>query len=681
MLLNKDIIELKGVGKIKAEGLNKLGIHKVRDLLTYYPRRYEDQSTLTLIQDLQHDTTASVYGEVIAITEAKIRKGLIVTKINISDEGKILELVYFNQPFVKSKFYNGLSIVASGKVSINYQHISLNNPQIVKVKSKDAYVGKIIPIYSVNNIVNQKLMHNMMGTVLTNLKVRDFIPKEFSQKLNLMERVEALQNIHFPQNQKFLEQAKQRLIFEELFLLQSGMLLLKQLTKKQACGIKHLPDGELVKALKLKIPFKLTNDQHKVLLEIKADMEKEMPMQRLLQGDVGSGKTIIAMLLLVKTVENGYQGALMAPTEILAQQHYNTFSTYLETLNIKVGLLSSKLTKNQRNHILMEIKDGKIDIVIGTHALIQKDVEFLHLGLAITDEQHRFGVRQRADLKAKGKLPDVLIMTATPIPRTMSLTVYGDLDVSTIRELPPGRKLIRTFIRNSSRRELIYDFIIKEIAKGRQAYVVCPLIEMSENIEAQAVTEVYKELKKSVFKHINCGLLHGDLNKQEKDNVMEEFVKGNIKVLFATTVIEVGVNVPNASVMVIEGAERFGLAQLHQLRGRIGRGEYQSYCILITDGKSSKTKERLAIMEQSNDGFVLAEEDLKIRGPGHFLGTKQHGLPNLKIADLATDLDFLFLARDCAVKAIANKENIEIIIEGLGDYFGDCFSEITGTIL
>ena len=511
--------------------------------------------------------------------------------------------------------------------------------------------------------------------------VRDFVPYNFVQKLNLMERIDALQNIHFPQSQKLLEQARKRLIFEELFLLQSGMLLLKQLTKKQSCGIKHFPDGDLVQKLMSNIPFELTNDQKKVLVEIKSDMEKEMPMQRLLQGDVGSGKTIIAMLLLVKTVENGYQGALMAPTEILAQQHYNSFFSYLESLNVRIGLLSSKLTKSQRNNILEKIRQGEIDIVIGTHALIQKDVDFLNLGLAITDEQHRFGVRQRADLKAKGKLPDVLIMTATPIPRTMSLTVYGDLDVSTIRELPPGRKLIRTFIRNSSRRGLIYDFILKEIAKGRQAYVVCPLIELSENIQAQAVTEIYKELKKTAFKHTNCGVLHGDLNKQEKDNVMAEFVKGNIKVLFATTVIEVGVNVPNASVMVIEGAERFGLAQLHQLRGRIGRGEYQSYCILVTDGKSSRTKERLGIMEQSNDGFVLAEEDLKIRGPGHFLGTKQHGLPNLKIADLATNLDCLFLARDCAVKAIENKENVALIIEGLSDYFGDCFSEITGTVL
>jgi len=385
--------------------------------------------------------------------------------------------------------------------------------------------------------------------------------------------------------------------------------------------------------------------------------------------------------LLVKTVENGYQGALMVPTEILAQQHYNVFCEYLEPLKMKIGLLSSKLTKKERQEILIKLNEGTIDIVIGTHALIQKDVEFFKLGLAITDEQHRFGVRQRADLKAKGKLPDVLVMTATPIPRTMSLTVYGDLDVSTIRELPPGRKLIRTFVRNSVKRELIYDFVLKELLKGRQAYVVCPLIEESENIDAVAVVAVYDELRKSVFKDVKCALLHGGLNKKEKESVMAEFVDGKIKVLFATTVIEVGVNVPNASVMVVEGAERFGLAQLHQLRGRIGRGEYQSYCILITDGKSTKTKERLGIMEKTNDGFVLAEEDLKIRGPGHFLGTKQHGLPNLKIADLTMDLETLFSARDYAMQALVEPENIPLIIEGLRVYFGECFSEITGTIL
>ena len=348
---------------------------------------------------------------------------------------------------------------------------------------------------------------------------------------------------------------------------------------------------------------------------------------------------------------------------------------------MKIGLLSSKLTKKERQEILIKLNEGTIDIVIGTHALIQKDVEFFKLGLAITDEQHRFGVRQRADLKAKGKLPDVLVMTATPIPRTMSLTVYGDLDVSTIRELPPGRKLIRTFVRNSVKRELIYDFVLKELLKGRQAYVVCPLIEESENIDAVAVVAVYDELRKSVFKDVKCALLHGGLNKKEKESVMAEFVDGKIKVLFATTVIEVGVNVPNASVMVVEGAERFGLAQLHQLRGRIGRGEYQSYCILITDGKSTKTKERLGIMEKTNDGFVLAEEDLKIRGPGHFLGTKQHGLPNLKIADLTMDLETLFSARDYAMQALVEPENIPLIIEGLRVYFGECFSEITGTIL
>ena len=681
MLLDKDILELKGVGKIKAQGLNKLGLYKISDLLTYYPRRYEDQTTLTELAKLKDGMISTVFGKVVDIVESKVRKGLTLTKIQIIDENVKAELIYFNQPFVKSKFFIGLNIVASGKVSVKFRNITISNPQIVILKDKNLYNGRILSVYNINNIVNQKLLHNIIATVLKDLVVKDFIPVKISKSLNLIDRASALKNIHFPKDEKMLMAAKNRLIFEELFLLQCGMMLLKKITQQQHCGIEHSADGSLVKQLKAKLPFALTNDQKKVLREIKADMETEMPMQRLLQGDVGSGKTIIAMLLLVKTVENGYQGALMVPTEILAQQHYNVFCEYLEPLKMKIGLLSSKLTKKERQEILIKLNEGTIDIVIGTHALIQKDVEFFKLGLAITDEQHRFGVRQRADLKAKGKLPDVLVMTATPIPRTMSLTVYGDLDVSTIRELPPGRKLIRTFVRNSVKRELIYDFVLKELLKGRQAYVVCPLIEESENIDAVAVVAVYDELRKSVFKDVKCALLHGGLNKKEKESVMAEFVDGKIKVLFATTVIEVGVNVPNASVMVVEGAERFGLAQLHQLRGRIGRGEYQSYCILITDGKSTKTKERLGIMEKTNDGFVLAEEDLKIRGPGHFLGTKQHGLPNLKIADLTMDLETLFSARDYAMQAMVEPENIPLIIEGLRVYFGECFSEITGTIL
>ena len=441
-----------------------------------------------------------------------------------------------------------------------------------------------------------------------------------------------------------------------------------------------MPNSNLLKQIYKQIPFALTQDQQNVWQEICRDMEKILPMRRLVQGDVGSGKTIIAALALAKTIENGFQGILMAPTEILASQHFDSMKNLFEPCGVRVGLLSGKLTTRQRDLTRQAAAEGTLDLVIGTHALIQEDVCFARPGLVVTDEQHRFGIRQRAVLEEKGeRLPDVLVMTATPIPRTMTLTVYGDLDVSIIRQLPPGRKPVRTFVRKPDKRNAIYQFVYDEIQKGRQAYVVCPLIEVSETIDVQSAQEVYEELQQGILKNVSCALVHGKLSSKEKEALMDSFYKNEIQVLIATTVIEVGVNVPNASIMVIEGAERFGLAQLHQLRGRIGRGGYQSYCILISKAKSENARERLQIMERSHSGFELAEEDLRLRGPGQFFGSLQHGLPDLKIADVLGDLDILHKAREAALITMQCPEELTLVQKILQLQYKEHFYKITDT--
>jgi ATP-dependent DNA helicase RecG len=453
-------------------------------------------------------------------------------------------------------------------------------------------------------------------------------------------------------------------------------MYLRQKNKYQCRGIKHAPDGQVVAKIESILPFSLTSDQAQTLREIKADMEDTTPMQRLVQGDVGSGKTVIAAIALAKTVENGYQGAMMAPTEILAEQHYHTLAKLLASEGIRIAVLTGKLAGKAREKLLRQIKDGEVDVIVGTHALIQDDVEFRHLGLVVTDEQHRFGVRQRAHLESKGEHPDVLVMTATPIPRTMALTVYGDLDVSIIRELPPGRQPIATYSRGSDRRAKVYAFAEDQMKYGRKVYVVCPLVDESEKVEAQSAVKIYEELASTFFNNYPCRLLHGKMKSQEKDTIMAAFSCGEIKALIATTVIEVGVNVPNATVMIIEGADRFGLAQLHQLRGRVGRGDYKSYCVLLSDSTNEETLERLRIMTEVTDGFVLAEKDLLLRGPGQFFGTAQHGMPDLKIADIINDTDILIEARRAAQQTVCTPEYLNLIWQTLLNWFGEKFSMV-----
>lgn len=662
---------IKGVGPSRTSLLAKLGIFTIGDLLEYYPRRYEDRSQLKKINALLDGKLESFQGKIMSVAENKPRRGLTITKISVSDGSGVAQLVWFNQPHMKTKYQPGLEVLVSGKVKSYYQ-IEISNPEIEVINDDEVIdTGRIIPVYPANETINQRFLRKLMSQVLADYQdIHEILPNTIIQQFSLLERRLAFENIHSPKSMEILEQARRRLVFEELYLLQCGLLFLKKQHRSNHVGIKHGTDGTLSIQAKQKLPFRLTDDQEQVLAEVKSDMEDVTTMQRLIQGDVGSGKTVIAALALIKTVENGYQGAMMVPTEILAEQHYQTLSEQFAPLGIRVSILTGKLTRRIKEEVLDQLKNGLVDVVIGTHALIQDGVEFKYLGLVITDEQHRFGVRQRGVLQAKGDMPDVLVMTATPIPRTMALTVYGDLDVSSIRQLPPGRKPIRTFVRGGDRRQLVYKFIVDEVKSGRQAYVVCPLVEESEKIDAQSAVELHEQLAQTELRDIPCGLVHGKMKAIDKETVMTDFYSGKIKVLVATTVIEVGVNVPNATVMVIEGAERFGLAQLHQLRGRIGRGGHQSYCIMLSDNKNPETQERLTIMTQTNDGFVLAEEDLKIRGPGQFFGTRQHGLPDLKIADIIRDISIFMEARRAAEQTVGIPEDFASIRAVLSERFG-----------
>ena len=688
MKLSDSIQYVKGVGPKKKVELNRLGIKTVYDLLTYYPRTYEDQSVLTKIADLKAGCQATVAGVIVNVSDRQGgRRGMTIITALIGDGSGFLQITWFNQKYLKKQLKPGSRVFVTGKVSYAYggrgqfAMSQLASFQILGEADEAETLTGIMPVYGATEKLNQKFFRKIIKELFASeLEVEEIIAEPIKAKYNLLNRFEALKNIHFPENFTELKIARARLAFEELYMIQCGLLLLKKRVQEKKSGVRHLADSNLLKQVLTALPFKLTHDQAKTWQEIKHDMESSVPMRRLVQGDVGSGKTVIALLALVKTVENGYQGALMAPTEILASQHYESFQKLLSDFGIRVGFLSGRLTKKKREEMYALLAEQKIDIVIGTHALIQEGVHFAKLGLVVTDEQHRFGIDQRAELEKKGELtPDVLVMTATPIPRTMTLTVYGDLDVSLIQELPPGRQPIRTFVRTPDRRELIYQYVLTQLKAGRQAYVVCPLIEMNEESDLPSAEEVYDELRFGFFQGVPCGLVHGRMKPAEKEQIMQAFYEDKIKLLVATTVIEVGVNVPNASIMVIEHAERFGLAQLHQLRGRIGRGEYKSYCILVSDMKTENAKERLKIMATTSDGFKLAEADLKMRGPGQFFGTLQHGLPDLKIADVLGDMDILFKAREAAEETLQHKYDISLILKHLALQYQQQFLNITET--
>lgn len=658
----KPIQYLKGVGEARAALFHKLGIFTVGDVITHYPRDYEDRSMLKKLAQLQDGEQCSFEGIIASrILESRPRKGLVVSRVSITDETGMINAIWFNQPYLKNYFKTGEKYIFFGTIT-RKRTFEVLNPVYERLdEAGQTNTCRIVPIYPATG----KLTQNAIRTVIRNAlefvgdDLTEFLPDWIRGDYNLVDSQFAIHNIHYPESDEAFQKARRRLVFEELLLLQLGLISLKSTNESSVTGIRFGAADETRKFIR-QLPFKLTNAQMRVFTEIERDMESSKAMNRLIQGDVGSGKTIVAVISLVKAVKSGYQGAFMAPTEILAEQHYCSVKPMLEPFGIRTALLTGSTTAKIAREVLQNVSEGKVDIIIGTHALLEDKVVFQNLGLVVTDEQHRFGVRQRNRLSQKGENPDILVMTATPIPRTLALILYGDLEISIIDELPPGRRKVLTYAVDGTMRERINKFIRKQVSQGRQVYIVCPLVEESDTVEAKAAAELADELKNRTFSDLRVELVHGKMKASEKSRIMAGFVKGETDVLVSTTVIEVGVNVPNASLMVVENAERFGLAQLHQLRGRVGRGEHQSYCVLFSDSKSEVSQERMKVMEKTSDGFVIAEKDLELRGPGDFFGTRQHGIPNLKIANLYKDMDILKLAQEAALKLIEQDRTLSL---------------------
>ena len=640
--LNKEIQFVKGIGPKRAEKLHKLNIFTLKDLIYYFPRQYEDRSKVKKINQLENEEKVTIKGVITRMDSYSPKKGMNIIRMDMRDDTGYIKLSFFNQEYIKRVFKSGDSIVVFGKVKIENNFKEFVPIEIEHYSSKPQSNCKIEPVYPLTYGLSNKELQGIIRSVLTKeeFKVKEYLPTYILEKYKLCGIDFAVRNIHSPSNKEALKIALYRLVFEEFLILQLGLFYFKS-GVNESSGI-EFKENEKLNDIIESLPFKLTKAQNRALSEITQDMTSSKVMNRLVQGDVGSGKTVVALLALASAVLNGYQGALMAPTEILASQHYDSFKEILERFNIKSELLVGSLTKKQKEKVLEKVKNQEVDILIGTHALIEDKVEFKNLGIVITDEQHRFGVRQRGRLSNKGDSPDILVMTATPIPRTLALILYGDLDISIIDELPPGRQPIETIAIEHKRRNEAYENLVRsEVQKGRQVYVVCPLVEESEKIEATAASELVEELKREFFSDLRVGLLHGKMRPAEKDAIMDDFKNKKLDILVSTTVIEVGVNVPNATLMIIENAERFGLAQLHQLRGRVGRGNHKSYCILIYNSKTEVCKERMAIMEETTDGFKISQKDLEIRGPGEFFGTRQHGLPELKVANIFKHIKIL----------------------------------------
>lgn len=637
---------LKGVGPQRSRLLAKMGIHSVFDLLWHFPRAYIDRTSLQAANQLIPGEQVGIMGTILTTRSSRSRRGMVVFVAVVETQDGPVQAVWFNQPFLVDILKSGRRVWLSGKVkSILPAEIHVSEYEIME--DEDWSPG-IVPVYSTTEGISQKVWRSLLSQVLEKYlpDYPEILEQSQRQRFELCTIQEALANIHFPADRAAYKQARQRLAFEELLLF---LLRLQESSQKDSRpGLIHREKNDLVSKVRDRLSYQLTPAQQKVVKEIFADMESPRVMNRLLQGDVGAGKTVVAALSMAKAVASGYQAALMAPTEILAGQHGQALHEVLGESGIRLALLTGSSTAGQRAEILDQIKRGEIDILIGTHALIQEDVTFANLGLVVIDEQHRFGVRQRAALASKGANPDTLVMTATPIPRTLALTAYGNLEISIIDQLPPGRKPVKTKYLPYKLRNKAYRFAKQQITAGQQVYVVCPLVEESEKQDIQAAVNLYDELRTGVFHGYEVGLLHGRLRQADKEQVMKRFKDGEIKLLVTTTVVEVGVDVANATVMVIEHAERFGLSQLHQLRGRVGRSALQSYCILLAEPHTDESRQRLRAMEISNDGFYLAQQDLLIRGPGDFWGVRQHGLDQLKIANLAKDLPLAEKARQCS---------------------------------
>lgn len=657
-LLMKPVQSIKTVGPRRAAYLQRMGIFTVRDLLYHFPRRYEDRTRLGPAGACAQGETATVRGTVLAAQDLKPRRGLTVTKLAVHDGFGVFYAVWFNQPFIKKSLAPGKKIYITGKVDKSYGATQLAVEDYEVDDGSDSLsAGRLVPIYPLTERLNQRQLRVMIRTALTALNnhINDFLPEEVMGKYNLPRMEKALSQAHFPDGEKEAAAARKRFIFEELFLFQLVLAVRKREITNSEKAHRYVPEGKLLRLYQKNLPFQLTGGQRKVWEEISGDLDRPRPLHRLLQGDVGAGKTVISTMTMLRAVESGLQGVLMAPTEILTEQHHLGLSRELAAIGVEIGLLTGGTRKKERELLLERISTGELKLLVGTHALLQGDVNFQNLGLVIVDEQHRFGVRQRATLGHKGYLPDTLVMTATPIPRTLALTMYGDLDISIIAELPPGRNPVKTYAVLPRALPKALSLIREQVNLGRQAYIVCPLVEESEKVDLQAAVDLSVNLAANDFKDFRVGLLHGRMKPVEKEEIMSGFRQGDIKVLVSTTVIEVGVDIPNATVMMIMDADRFGLAQLHQLRGRVGRSSHQSYCILMASPKTDEGRARLKAMTRTSDGFVLAEEDLRLRGPGEFHGARQSGLPEFKIADLLRDGKTLEIAREEA-QALVQKD-------------------------
>jgi ATP-dependent DNA helicase RecG len=647
------VTRLPGIKKAYAEKLANLRINTVGDMLAHYPHRYIDYRTLKTINQLRFGEEVTILGTVWECHARNTRRGTSIVHCTISDRTGAIEATWFNQEWLVGKLEPGTSIVISGKVDQYLGRLVFQHPEWEVVDRRQIHTGRLVPVYPLTEGITQKWLRDQINRVVESAAPRlpDHLPVAQLERLGMPSLAEATRQIHFPDSLETLEAAHRRLAFDELLFIQLGVLRQRHQWRAQP-GRPVCVDGKVLESFIASLPFQLTDAQQKVLREIISDLGQSVPMNRLLQGDVGSGKTIVALAAMLVTAADGGQSAIMAPTEILAEQHYRNITRLLEAytgthpgLDLPVYLLTGSVSAGQRDVIYTDIASGKAKLLVGTHALIQEAVDFNDLRLVIIDEQHRFGVQQRTALRSKGYNPHVLVMSATPIPRSLALTLYGDLDLSVIDEMPPGRQEIRTRWLSPIERERAYSFIRSQVEQGRQAFIICPLVEESEKIEAKSAVEEHARLAKEVFPDLELGLVHGRMSAEEKDAVMTQFRSGTLHILVSTAVVEVGIDVPNATVMLVEGANRFGLAQLHQFRGRVGRGEYQSWCLLLADSATPEAEARLRIISETNDGFKLAEEDLKMRGPGEFFGTRQSGLPDIRVARLS-DINLLHTARE-----------------------------------
>jgi len=660
--LNSSAKYLKGVGPKIYKLLGRLGIYTVEDLLYNFPVRYEDRSNFTSISKVDLNKTETIKGEVLTTSLRRARMGMNIFQAAIRDKTGIIYAVWFNQPYLKQYIRKGMNLILHGKIERSYQLLQITSPEyeVIRDETDFIHMGRVVPIYRLTKNLNQKRLRKIVFNAISlTSKVEEFLPSDVIKRQNLTSLSEALKKIHFPTDEDKFLQARRRLVFDEFFLLQILVAFKRISIMKSNTGIVHVIKQRQLYKLEELLEFELTDSQRRVINQIMQDMCSSQPMNRLLQGDVGSGKTVVSIFASLLSLSNGYQVAFMVPTAILALQHYKRFKSIFSKLNFNTGILISSLDTETDRKIRSEIKEGKLNIVIGTHSLIQEKVNFNKLGLIIIDEQHRFGVLQRAKLQKKGQYPDVLIMTATPIPRTLTMTLYGEMDVSVIDSLPPGRKLAKTCLIKSDKKIQAYNFIKDKLIQGRQCYIVYPLIEESEKMDLRAAKRMYEKLKDGILKEFKLGLLHGRLNPEERDKVLDAFIKNKINVLVTTLVIEVGINIPNASVLMIENAERFGLSQLHQLRGRISRAGFQPYCVLVSDTRSEEAKQRLESLLETTDGFKIAERDLVLRGPGEFVGTKQHGITEFKIANLLKDIKILLNAREEAFNIVNQSPNLK----------------------